>query len=407
MNKILLTIIVCLSTSSFAYIENRSIYPLGEAESQMANTGVALKGSSGSAFFNPAGLASTRERSLSLSGNTFMQFKTDAKPFLVLDGKDLDLSATGTQVVPSSLVSTWAEGPWTLAFSVYVPELLRTSFIQSFSTNSFDVELGRTIDSQFVLVGMAAGGSFTPSLDIGAGCFLAQYQSSQMVNLVGRPKTGSGLAQAAIINNYYSIDTKGLLCQIGGLVQSSDSNRIGFVLKLPVLQITSQGKYSRFTQDVNGGRTATGIQEKASRYSVPMDFTLGVANNSLSNLNILADVSYQFPEDFEIIEGFSGRTKVVGTLRYNAGVEYQFKENLKIRGGFAINPSAVEILADGDIRENYQVMTVGFQYTSHQATTGIGFFKADSSGENRLSSTRNGSAQTTVTALMLNTGFVF
>lgn len=404
MTKIFL-ILMCLSLPTQAYIENRSLYPLGEAESQMANTGVAVRGSSGSAFFNPAGLASLRERSLSLSGNTFMQFKTDAKPFLVLDGKDLDFSASGTQVVPSSLVSTWTEGPWTMAFSVYVPELLRTSFIQNFPTTNFEIELSRAIDYQFLLFGLSAGGSFTTSLDFGAGCFFSQYQSSQMVSLVAKPKSGTG--QAVIINNYNSIDTKGFLCQAGLQMNSSETNRLGMVLKLPIIQISGQGKYSRFTQDVAGARAATGIQDKAAKYSVPMDLSIGLSNTSINGVNFLFDLSYQFPEDFEAIEGLSARTKAVGTFRYSAGIEYLLKENFKVRGGYGYNPGAIEILADGDARENYQIFTTGIQYSSGPSTTGIGFYKADSKGESRLSATRMGSIQTSVTAIMLNTGFAF
>lgn len=396
-----------MDSLAFSYIENRAIYPLGEAEAQMANAGVALRGSSGSAFFNPAGLASLRERKLSLTGNTYMHFKTELTPFMVADGQDLNFSAQAIQIVPSSLVSTWTSGAWTYAFGVYVPELVRTSFVQGFSTPNLEMELARSVDAQLLLVGLSAGGALSDQVDIGYGCYLGQFQATQTQAFFGQPKPGSGLTNAAIANAYYTIDAKGLLCQAGLQRQLTPETRMGLVLRLPFLNLSGQGRFSSFTQDVSGNRQASGIQNKAAKYAIPMDVSFGISNKSLSRFNFLADLSYQFPEEFEAIEGTGSKTKTKGTLRSNFGLEYEWAEKWMIRGGYALNPSAIEIQEDGDSREDYHVWTLGTQFSSGPATTGIGFFYTKSKGENRLAVDRNGSVETTVTAIMLNTGFVF
>lgn len=392
---------------SQAYIENRGLYPLGEAEAQMANTGVALKGSSGSAFFNPAGLASLRERKLSLTGNTYMYFKSDTEPLATVDNQDLNFSASAVQIVPSSLVSTWTSGPWTYAFGVYVPELLRTSFIQGFSTPNFEIELGHTVDAQLLLVGLSAGGALDENTDFGYGCFLGQFQATQTQSLVAQPKAGSGLAQAGISNYYFYIDAKGVLCQTGLLKKISPTTAVGAVLKLPFLGLMGQGRYSQFTQNTSGVRESTGIQNKAAKFSMPMDLSLGLANKCFDRWNLLVDLAYQFSEDFEAIEGTDSRTKTKGTFRYSFGFEYDWQEKWLIRGGYAFNPSAIDLQEDGDQKEDYQIFTLGTQFSSGPATTGIGIFYGYSKGENRLSATRSGVIKSTVTAVMLNTGFVF
>lgn len=373
----------------------------------MANTGVALRGSSGSAFFNPAGLASLRERKLSLTGNTYMYFKTDITPFMVADGEDLNFSASAVQIVPSSLVSTWTKGPWTYAFGVYVPELVRTSFVQGFFTPNLDMELARSVDAQLLLVGLSAGGSLSENVDFGYGCFVGQFQATQTQGFVGRPKPGSGLTDVAISNYYYNIDSKGFLCQTGIQRSLSPETRMGMVLRLPFLGVTGQGRFSSFAQDVNGNRESSGIQNKTAKYAIPMDLSIGLANVSVKGLNLLADISYQFPESFEAIEGTGAITKTKGTLRYNIGFEYHLEDQWMLRGGYALNPSSIDMQADGDSKENFQVYTLGTQFSTGPATTGLGVFYTKSQGENRISASRNGRVETAVTALMLNTGFVF
>lgn len=373
----------------------------------MANTGVAYQGSTGSAFFNPAGLASLRERKFSLTGNTYMHYRTVATPLLVVDGTDLDFSAEGTQIVPSSLVSTWTKGPWTFAFGVYVPEMLRTSFVQGFSTPNLEMELARTVDSQLLLVGLSAGATLEQEIDFGAGCFAGQYQVTQTLSFTGQPKAGSGITNAIVSNQYLVLDTKALLCQAGVQRGQEEDLRWGAVLRLPSLQVSGNGKYSQFVQDSTGQRTVSGIQSKSARSPIPMDLSLGLAKNLGQKILFLVDVSYQFPDEFEIIADFSGKIKSKGVARSSAGVEYGYSQALKIRAGLGYNPTGLELLKDYDNRENYTVVTVGGQYTDGASTTGLGLYYAKSQGESQLSSTRSGGLSTTVTAVMLNSGFVF
>jgi len=59
-------LILAFAQGSLAiYEENRDLYPLGEKEALMANTGIAASGSTGSVYFNPAGLVSVQKNRIS------------------------------------------------------------------------------------------------------------------------------------------------------------------------------------------------------------------------------------------------------------------------------------------------------------------------------------------------------
>ena len=144
-------------TPAQAYIENPNLFPLGEQEALMANTGVALAGSSGAVFYNPAGLATLEKPKFSMSANSYLITKTDFTPFDNIDSTNVNFSTSGSQAIPSSLVSVHKWDTWTVAFSLLVPQQTKNQDIDDFETKSYKVQLTQSIQTQFLLFGLSAG----------------------------------------------------------------------------------------------------------------------------------------------------------------------------------------------------------------------------------------------------------
>lgn len=403
MKKILL---ICALFASHAqgYIENRSLYPVGESESLMANTGVALSGSTGAAIFNPAGLAGLKQRKLSLTGNTYMLFNVDQKPAIHYDDRDLSLSTSGLQAIPSSVISTGVWNAWTGAFVVVVPELVRVGQAATYETTNFDVVLSQMVDNQFMMIGFSAGAPLE-KFDIGASCFVGNYTNHTSISVIGSPKNAA--LKADVLTGYSAADVKLLLCQAGAQGNFNANNRWGVVVRLPSFHLEGSGERSYFRQDTTGARQSTGVMKKSARYDIPLDVSLGFENHSFKNFTLLFDVSMQGSQSFENFEGSGDYTDTKSTFRGNAGFRYAYSETKNILGGLAYNPSAIDIRGAGDSKENYMSYSIGLEQREGSATMGVAFFATQSSGEQRLADGRTGDIASRATAVVLTTGFIF
>lgn len=409
MKSFVILAIFVVSLQSFGYIENRQLFPMGDAEMMMANTGVALKASSGNAFYNPAGLAQLKQRRLSLSGNTYLRHTVEARPLAVVDGRDVNLSSSATQAVPSAVISTLPWRDFTFALGVFVPEQIRTTEISPLDTPAYDVQLSRSFDQQLLLLGVAAGGT-TASVDVGAGCFLGMFSAAQTLTLVGMPKAGSGITNPSQASGYKNISARMLYCQVGAQKDLLETTRVGAVVRLPSMSLEGSAElwgFQRPSSPTTDNPIAnTGIQKRGSKYELPAELALGVTHRLGSRTQLLGDATYQLGGTFSPIEG-EASSEFAGTLRWSAGIEYALAEAHALRGGFGFNPSSFVMKADGDVREDYSILTAGYEYREAQSTLGIGLFSAGSSGSNRVNADRRGSVSTKATAVLITTGFLF
>lgn len=409
MKSLVILAIFAVSLKAFAFIENRHLFPMGDAEMMMANTGIALKASSGNAFFNPAGLAQLKQRRLSLSGNTYMRHTVDVKPALVVDDRDVNLSSAATQAVPSSVISTLPWKDFTFGFGVFVPEQLRTTELSQLDTPAYDVQLSRSFDQQLLLIGLSAGGTIA-KVDAGAGCFFGMFTSAQTITMVGMPKAGSGIANPSQVSTYRNISARMIFCQVGAQKDVADATRVGAVLRLPSMSLEGSAEFWGFQRPSNPTTTTpianSGIQKRSAKYEVPTELAVGVAHRFGPRAQALADLAYQFGGTFSPVDG-EASWEIAGTLRWNAGMEYLLTDAHVLRAGYGFNPSSFVMKTDGDIREDYSILTAGYEYREAQSTLGLGLFSAASSGSSRVNADRRGSVSTRATAVLITTGFVF
>lgn len=405
-------ILLCLLNLFFtpisqAYVENPNLFPLGEQEAMMANTGVAITGSTGSVFYNPAGLAGLRDARISMSANSYMLTKTQYKPFDSFDGSDLDFTTSGLQAVPSSIVSAKRGQVWTYAFSVLVPQESRMHEIADFETASYSTQLIQSGEARFILIGVSAAASLEDDLDFGYGCFMGNYTSSGTRSVAAQPHAGSGLTNNAYFTQTESIDVKGILCNAGIQKPVSDKMRIGASLRLPFFRISGTGKYYVFSQDITGAVQNSGIQKVQAQYDIPTDLSVGLTYQISEKLLVLADTSYQFPVSYKPFDGSAVQIQTKATARFNFGAKYKLDETSKILGGFAQNPGAQTLQQVGDLKEDFTIMQLGYEWTQNTAITGVSAFSAQSNGESMIAASRIGKVNTNSFGLIITGGFTY
>lgn len=399
-----LCLLLLTGSPAFAnYVYNRGLSPLGEKEAFMANTGVALTGSTGAVYYNPAALNSLSQGRLSLSGNSYVNFKTEYAPLDYLDGTNVPFTSSGTQAVPSTFVSTRKFESWVGAFSVLVPEQTKIQDIAQTSTTNYILDLNQLVQEQLVLVGIS-GATKISDHGLGASCFWAIYESVASAAITLTPRVGTG---TGIINSYESMKVQGLMCHLGYMNQISPEFRVGASLKTPLLKINSNGNSYTFTQTTAGVITANRNMGASTEYKIPMEIATGIAYDFTPKWSFYLDLSYQLGTSYRRFSTDASETSAKSALRPNLGVSYEWSEKLKIYAGAAYNPSAAEMNRSGDVKEDFRVFSLGSEWTEGVASLGAGVYFANSDGSVRMSNGRDGSVKTTATAFVLTSGFNF
>lgn len=71
--KLIALFLALFPMTTFAIIQNKYLIPIGGIEGITANTGVARRGSIGSALYHPAGMAYIKHKKVSVNGSAFTQ----------------------------------------------------------------------------------------------------------------------------------------------------------------------------------------------------------------------------------------------------------------------------------------------------------------------------------------------
>lgn len=407
--RLLLSLLLLKPLVGLAFIENRSLYPLGEREAIMANTGVALGGSSGAVYFNPAGLVGIRSTRLSLSGNAYLNTKTDYSPAEIVDGKSLDFSTSGFQAIPSSLVVTKDLGVWVVGFSMLIPQQGRTRDLANFETTNYNIQFSRVVDQQFLLMGGTAAASLNEVVDFGASCFLGNFEGSQIQFSTAVPKSGTGTSGYS--GSYTKLNVKGFFCQAGVQRDWGESSRLGLTLKFPFIRLSGAAEYYSYAQPVTGASTNTGLQSAPGEYAIPADISAGLMVQLTERWQFLGDISYQFPVRYTPLasSNFTSYVETRGTPRWNSALSYSLAEGNNLDLGLAWNPSSIVINQPGDSKEDYTVYSLGYEAKEKTSTLGLCLFWAQSAGESKISDNPEvrGKVSTQINGLILTTGFFY
>lgn len=388
------------------FVQNRGLFPMGEKEALMGNTGIAATGSTGSVYYNPAALLSLPKNRISLSGNSYVSFKTDFLPMDRLDGSDLNFTSSGFQAVPSTFISSRRFENFVGAFSVLVPEQNKLSDVARFETTNFTIDMTQVSQQQFLLAGLSAA-AVTENFDIGASCFFGNYESVSESSATLRPKPASGFPNTGFVNSYSSLKMQGILC-FGGLIrQISPTWKIGAVVHLPFFPIGSSGRTYSFTQDTSGGTTAPALSEEAPKYQIPGEVGFGNSWVLSGKWTAYLDLTYQMASSYRKLNSDKNDFETQAVFRQNLGFSYAWKDPWNLYFGFGNNPSAAVIKSASDSKEDFKILTAGVDWTEGTASTGVGLYHARSEGVIRLSNGNSGAVRTQATSLVLTSGFNF
>ncbi len=403
-------------THGYSYIDNRGLYPLGEKEIFMSNTGIALTGSSGSVFYNPAGLATITATKLSLSSNTYFSSKTQFKSIQTLDGKDMPFTSTGNQSIPSSLISAWKGDSINLAFGIFVPHQLKSQDSALYSTDNYNaIQMTRSQSFQVLMAGGSIAGKINDSLALGLSCFYTTFQTSQQFDLSGAPTTSSGL-KPVVASSYFNSEISGGICHLGAQKSVSDHILLGFVVKSPMVTTSKKGTSSQFIQEPNQGLFKfDGPKEVDTEFAIPAELSTGIKLEASDRLIFYTDLNYQMDASYKDGNLISSKYEHAATLRFSSGVQFKISDTNEILAGISYNPSTLK-LPKAETQENFFIGTLGFQTQNANSVFGLGLFIAQSYGSLEVSKlnssfqelgTYNSEVKSSIAGLLISSGFAF
>jgi long-subunit fatty acid transport protein len=411
---ILALLLVTEKSWGVSYSDNRGLFPIGEVESFMANTGVALSGSTGAVYYNPAGLASLEQNHISLSANLYMNIHSEQTPIETIDGVDLDYSTSGLQSIPDAFVSVGKWNDWHYAFSVLIPEQIQTQSTVLFTTPSYPtIQLSGTNSIQLLMVGFSAARRTEYDYDLGFGCFYSMYQTTQDQSFTGEPASAT---KAAVIYSYYNAQVNGVLCNLGMQKQATPDLRWGFTARLPLTPTSKQGTATQFVQDPTSGNSqSTGPESVNADYQIPADFSLGFEYRLSDSLKTYLDISYQLASSYNTGDIGAADLSNHAVARASLGVDYKMYDTFHLYAGAGYNPSSVN--ADEDnAAEDFMIGTLGGRWINGNSNMGLGVLYAKSNGHKighiynaalQDLGTEPASVNTTAVGLMVNSGYVF
>lgn len=383
----LVFLVAVTASAAWAGIDNPFLQPVGERETTTANAGVAgRKASAGAVVFNPAGLELMENSSLSVSGSTYAYTTINATPFVNIDNTNINYDASGFDTIPSSVVSIWKGDPWTLAFSIVVPEAQRIENRLTLPTPNTRSTLVQLQSTQEMWIGPSVSRSFGDKLALGLSLFGVRTSTSQMVGIYTRFPAApnlAGVSQSHVRSSIYS-----LTAVLGARYRVAPYLDLGLRIRAPGLLITGSGDGYNYLQtlDGGGGIVANEFEQKnvPARNSMPWDVSFGTGWRLSEHVRLMADVSLQAGVSYDPFPGsaFSDPQRFSTRPRLNVGVEADVSEDLELGAGFHFNPGTRDAadLGDGDVKQDFYVLTVGGGWNVDRVRSGLSLFYAWSDG---------------------------
>ena len=401
-----------LSAQQLAGDANRNLAPIGETESLLGNTGAALPESTGSVYYNPAGLAFIEESRISFSGSAY-SFNSQTVENIHIHYTPFHYRLSGTNTVPSGTVRTLRYEDWTLAYSILVPVSVQAEDLAHIDTFDLRGYIRHSTSEREMWFGGSAGRKIAPNLALGASLFGVYRSETRSVSGVmtyhQRPDS------LASFNEYTKRTIPGLTAVLGLLYTPDPAWHIGASLQSPFVQTGGSATVFRSQFSASGAGFTNSIvydPEHETRHVIPPSLRLGLLYRPAEALDLLLDVSYQAQSRHEPLPGLfwtlrhgTGenfnytlndgtnqylRLDTDPTVRVNFGVQFRWSERFRMLAGWFYNPSSVHSINEsltelqGHVRRvDYHGATLGFVQKDDLTRTGIGLSFVRGRGERR------------------------
>lgn len=370
-----LVFILATSLNANAEVENPNLLPLGDREAYMGNAGVALQGSPGNIFYNPAGLGKLTGRRISAGGSAYALVKGR----LQLLNENVDFHTI--QTVPNMVASTKRFENITVGFGVFVPMTFEGTIesTQGFPLTGGTLRLNSQFKTDEQYIGLAAGKELTHGWSVGAGLFAHRYVNKTTNNLFLTPDGGGSTINMSQFT-FSEFEVISLFPVIGAQYEINDHWLLGMKVSTPDLKILGKSrlKYYQFLDDgINPTTTTIKDEEHSANYKMPADVLIGGTWKDSRNLVTFSN-GIQLPTKFESMPGSSEstHTETKVTMRQSLGFEHVFPNNKAALIGFMRNPSAStndrNSSGDQDPQTHFYSVSVGYHDREPKFISGIG-----------------------------------
>ncbi|HEU5057535.1 MAG TPA: hypothetical protein VFU21_13470 [Kofleriaceae bacterium] len=374
---VLMVAFVMTPGAAAADSSNPDLIPFGERASMLGNAGITSPRGE-AVYYNPANLARLGQPQLSVSGSTYLRFDLSSDALLVLQGEDQPFEASGFIAIPSTVVSSYQLGAWTLATAVLLPDVFKLKNRVTFETPAIRITQVLDRERQSLWFGLGGARRITPDLSVGLSLFVANETDAELsfIRVVQS-------APMTVYESFSNVDRSVLnLDAIAGAYwQASPRVGIGARLRTIPIRLTGSG-------DVYQSETVTGDEDLMSEIELedvhvsrpaPWDVGLGLSFRPTDALELLADLNVQLPATLRTMDdpvlGVE-ETEVVAAPRAALAADWEIATATWLRLGLLYNRSAV---ADPDtepdgVRETYVGVTGGAAWTRGRTTTAVGAF---------------------------------
>jgi len=361
---------------------NRNFLPFGERAAFLGNTGITSERGD-AVFYNPANLARTGHPNLSVSANVYALFDLKADPLLEIEGEEQPFNASGFMSIPSSLVSTYKIGSWSLATAVLVPEALTLKNRVSFESPSLLVTLLQDRKQESLWLGAGLARPITENLMVGISAFVAKESTTDLA--FTRVSTGDDPPVVSEFTSYTDSTVFNLSVIAGLYWQVNQKLGLGLRAHVPPIKLTGGADIYQSAL-VPGDETLTYEQEfndvTVSAPS-PLDLGLGTSFRVTPRFELMLDVNVQMPATLvtvnepDIPEVGVVRQELELAPRVSAGTEWEFiQKTWWLRLGLVYNKSAVpepEVGSD-ELQEDFYGVTGGLAWEKDRTHTAVGGF---------------------------------
>jgi hypothetical protein len=375
----------CISLAAYANNSNPNLYPLGENEPFLGNTGIGRADDTGAVYYNPSGLAELAADRIAVSGAAYLVFSNHSDAFLNIDNTNIPFNTSGYVTIPSLYAATRRAGAWVGAFSVLVPETLTLDNSLPLDTPNTHGKIIYSSNQSEIWFGLSAARKLGEHWSVGLSLFGIQHHMAQTLGLDIQNKNMASTFTSSI--SQLSLDTFGFSAILGVTYLPTHWLRFGLRAQTPLWQIYGAGSSYQTNHVVTNGMVTTTGENVAGQANSPMpfDFGVGAAVTPWEPLTLLADVSLQIGESYSTLPASMALNQMVAlntTPRVNVGMEIRLNRAFTLRFGGFYNPST-NGGNPGDpsyAKDDYYGLTGGIGFSETHVRTSLGGYYTQSSG---------------------------
>ena len=304
---------------------------MGGAFTAMTGDSAALS------FYNPAGLARLESRTVSGTVSVYNKYDTKIGEIENPTAAPLRVNKGYFRPKPSASGAVQNHAPFWTAFSVVTPD---------FDYYTGEVKSNSNTISNLILVdeSLWVGGSvaikFLDQHHLGLTTYYTAQNYSRSIN--DRNTVGNNTTVTIEDKNF----TNNNIVVIGGYQYTFLPNwTFGLSVRLPSVEISGTGTYSRTVTNTAAGRTeTTNEQERHSESNIPPRVGVGIAYEKQKRFAADFDIHIYGPTNYDDLDYAPGADRVQRktVINYAIGVEPYLREWLSFRLGFYSNYSSFD-----------------------------------------------------------------